>query len=141
MITDPNAAGPFRPRAEILFAEHRRAIFERTDRMFAVLMMVQWAAGIAAALWISPKTWAGPHSQTHIHVWAAVFLGGAISLFPITLALLRPGETSTRYIIASAQMLMSSLLIHLMGGRLETHFHVFGSLAFLSFYRDWRVLV
>jgi diguanylate cyclase (GGDEF)-like protein len=124
-----------------LFTEHRRAIFKRTDRMFAVLMAVQWMAGIAAALWISPKTWAGPDSQTHIHVWAAVLLGGAISLFPIALALLRPGETSTRYIIASAQMLMSSLLIHLTGGRLETHFHVFGSLAFLSFYRDWRVLV
>jgi two-component system sensor histidine kinase/response regulator len=38
-------------------------------------------------------------------------------------------------------MLMSALLIHLTGGRIETHFHVFGSLAFLAFYRDWRVLV
>jgi len=25
--------------------------------------------------------------------------------------------------------------------RIETHFHVFGSLAFLAFYRDWRLLV
>jgi PAS domain S-box-containing protein len=38
-------------------------------------------------------------------------------------------------------MMMSALLIHLTGGRIETHFHVFGSLAFLAFYRDWRVLV
>src|SRR5688572_10548379 len=38
-------------------------------------------------------------------------------------------------------MLMSALLIHLTGGRIETHFHVFGSLAFLSFYRDWRVFI
>ena len=37
-------------------------------------------------------------------------------------------------------MLMSALLIHLTGGRIETHFHVFGSLAILAFYRDWRVL-
>ncbi len=36
---------------------------------------------------------------------------------------------------------MSALLIHLTGGRLETHFHVFGSLAFLAFYRDWRVIL
>ena len=35
---------------------------------------------------------------------------------------------------------MSGLLIHLTGGRLESHFHVFGSLAFLAFYRDIRVL-
>jgi PAS domain S-box-containing protein len=38
-------------------------------------------------------------------------------------------------------MLSSALLIPLSGGRIETHFHVFGSLAFLSFYRDWRVIV
>ena len=131
----------FRRRTTDLFNEHRKSIFRHTDHMFAALMMVQWLAGIAAALWISPKTWAGPYSQTHIHVWAAVFLGGAVSLFPVTLALLRPGEPSTRYVIATAQMLMSSLLIHLTGGRLETHFHVFGSLAFLAFYRDRKSVV
>ncbi|MGC4006786.1 MAG: hypothetical protein QM811_28130 [Pirellulales bacterium] len=38
-------------------------------------------------------------------------------------------------------MLWSALLIHLTGGRIETHFHVFGSLAFLAFYRDWKVIV
>lgn len=135
------AVEPGRARVQQLFLDHQQAIYQRTDRMFAGLMVIQWLAGIAAALWISPKTWAGPYSQTHIHVWAAIFLGGAISLFPIALALLHPGAASTRYVIATAQMLMSSLLIHLTGGRIETHFHVFGSLAFLSFYRDWRVLI
>src|SRR5258707_156806 len=43
--------------------------------------------------------------------------------------------------IATAQMLMAALLINLTGARIETHFHVFGSLAFLAIYRDWRVLV
>ena len=38
-------------------------------------------------------------------------------------------------------MLTSALLIHLSGGRIETHFHIFGSLAFLACYRDWRVLL
>jgi signal transduction histidine kinase len=38
-------------------------------------------------------------------------------------------------------MAWSALLIHLSGGRIETHFHVFGSLAMLAAYRDWRVLV
>ncbi|HYP01053.1 MAG TPA: diguanylate cyclase, partial [Pyrinomonadaceae bacterium] len=131
----------FQRRVTSLFAEHRQSICKRTDHMFAVLMVIQWLAAIAAAVWLSPKTWAGAQSQTHIHVWAAVFLGGVISVFPIALALTRPGEASTRYVIAVAQALMSSLLIHLTGGRLETHFHVFGSLAFLSFYRDWRVLI
>src|SRR6185295_14636106 len=53
----------------------------------------------------------------------------------------RPGVASTRYVIAVAQMLWSALLIHLTGGRIETHFHVFGSLAFLAWYRDWKVLM
>ena len=141
IITKRNFAESLQRRIKNLYTEHQQAIFKRTDRMFAVLMAIQWIAGMAAALWISPKTWAGQYSQTHVHVWAAVFLGGVISIFPIILALKRPGETSTRYIIAIAQMLMSSLLIHLTGGRIETHFHVFGSLAFLSFYRDWRVLI
>ena len=28
-----------------------------------------------------------------------------------------------------------------MGGRIEAHFSVFASLAFLALYRDWRVLI
>ncbi len=47
----------------------------------------------------------------------------------------------TRHVIATSQMLWSALFIHLSGGRIETHFHVFGSLAFLAFYFDWPVLV
>jgi signal transduction histidine kinase len=57
------------------------------------------------------------------------------------MALTCAGAIWTRNLIAVGQMLMSALLIHLMGGRIEAHFHVFGSLAFLAFYRDWRVFV
>ena len=134
--TDLNKDEATAQRATDLFYEQQQSIYRHTDRIFAVLMIIQWVAGIAAAYWISPKTWIGASSQTHLHVWAALFLGGAISLFPVMLALLRPGAAATRYCIATAQMLMSALLIHLTGGRIETHFHVFGSLAFLSFYRD-----
>lgn len=51
---------------------------------------------------------------------------------PILLAIFRPGTVLTRDVIAALQMLSSALLIHLTGGRIETHFHVFGSLAFLA---------
>jgi PAS domain S-box-containing protein len=132
---------PMNTRAAELFDHHQREICERTDHMFAVLMAVQWVGGIVAAYVISPQAWIGSNSQTHIHLWAALILGGAISSLPIALAITRPGKPSTRYTIAIGQMLMGALLIHLTGGRIETHFHVFGSLAFLSFYRDWRVLV
>ncbi len=38
-------------------------------------------------------------------------------------------------------MLYSAIIIHISGGRIETHFHIFGSLAFLSFYRDPKILI
>jgi signal transduction histidine kinase len=129
------------PRAGELFRQYRHAIHVRTDRLFAALMVFQWLLGLVFALVVSPLAWYGPQSTTHLHVWAALIVGGVISLFPALLGVLRPGLTSTRYVIAVAQMLMGALLIHLTGGRIETHFHVFGSLAFLAFYRDWRVLV
>ncbi len=53
----------------------------------------------------------------------------------------QPGATANRYVIASLQMMWSALFIHLTGGRVESHFHIFGSLAFLAFYRDWKVLL
>ncbi len=138
-LPKPNPATP--SRADALLDEYKRDIYRRTDRLFAWLMGFQWIAGIIFALWVSPLAWSGTVSTIHVHVWAAVVLGGLVSLFPALLAVLRPGERSTRYTIAVAQMLMSALLIHLTGGRIETHFHVFGSLAFLAFYRDWRVLI
>jgi len=128
-------------RATQLFDTHQFEICKRTDQMFAVLMGLQWVGGIVAAYLISPRAWIGITSRTHLHVWAAIFLGSAISALPIILAITQPGKPTTRHTIGIAQMLMGALLIHVTGGRIETHFHVFGSLAFLSFYRDWRVLV
>jgi signal transduction histidine kinase/DNA-binding response OmpR family regulator len=128
-------------RAESLFHESMVANYKRIDRLFAGLMCFQWIAAVIAALIISPHAWEGSAVHVHIHVWAAIFLGGVITVFPVALTFLRPGEAITRHTIAVAQMLMSALLIHLSGGRIETHFHVFGSLAFLAFYRDWRVFI
>src|SRR3989440_2862625 len=128
-------------RADELFEQQLNEIYIKTDHLFAKLMFGQWIACIVMAVVISPYTWSGQTKAIHDHVWAAIFLGGAISLFPIWMARAWPGATVTRYIIAIAQMLMSALLISVTGGRIETHFHVFGSLVILSFYRDWRVLV
>ena len=128
-------------RCQQLFTEQQLAITQRADQLFACLMLTQWVFSIAAAIWISPFTWAGMDSRIHEHVWLATFLGGAIAAMPVSLAMFRPGAAITRHVVAVSQMLFSALLIHVMGGRIETHFHVFGSLAFLAFYRDWRVLL
>src|SRR5579859_5852623 len=122
----------------------------RIDGHFVWLMLLQWAAAIATALWISPLAWppilSGGSSSLHPHFGMALFsmalfYGGALTLVPIALTRLAPGQRITRLTIAVAQVLMGSLLIHLTGGRIETHFHIFGSLAFLAFYVDWQVLL
>jgi PAS domain S-box-containing protein len=124
-----------------LFQEQQQNILLHTDRLFGWLMICQWFFAVGLAFWISPRTWSGMDSQIHPHVWLAIFLGGIITSYPVYLGLTQPGETLTRHVIAIGQMLMSALLIHLTGGRIETHFHVFCSLAILAFYRDWRVLI
>jgi two-component system sensor histidine kinase/response regulator len=124
-----------------IFEQQRQRLYRRTDRMFAVLMALQWVGGVVAAYLITPRTWHGSESQIHPHLWAAVVFGGLIAALPITLAVKFPGRMVTRHVIAICQMLFSTLFIHISGGRIETHFHVFGSLAFLAFYRDWPLLI
>jgi two-component system, sensor histidine kinase and response regulator len=136
-VQPTNASG----RAKELFDQHWHVNARRTDRMFAALMILQWLAAVLVAFCLSPRAWQGGTSYVHPHLWAAVFLSPAIASLPIYLAWRFPGRALTRHVIAVAQVLFSSLLIHLSGGRIETHFHVFGSLAFLAFYRDWKVLV
>src|SRR4051812_34822969 len=126
-------------RAATAFAAHEQRIARQTDRLFAWLMIAQWLGGVTAAGWISFR--APQLDPQSVNVAAAILLGALITIFPVFLAWYTPGSTTTRHTIALGQMLMSGLLIHISGGRLETHFHVFGSLALMAFYRDWRVLL
>ena len=128
-------------RADQCYRDNLHETRCKTDRLFAVLMAIQWIGGIVLALLITPHTWVGAAASVHIHVWGAVLLGALFMGPGAVAALIAPGRPLTRHVIAAGQVLESALLIHLTGGRIETHFHIFGSLAFLSFYRDWRVLV
>jgi hypothetical protein len=127
--------------AEERFEAHRDANYRFTDHLMAYLLIAEWVFGILMAVFFSPYGWEGKTRVINIHVPLAIFLGGAIAAVPVLLSFARPGWTATRHVIAIGQMMMSALLIHLSGGRIETHFHVFGSLAFLAFYRDWKVLL
>jgi len=128
-------------RASELFEARSRESSAKVDRLFVFIMLGTWVLAVLCALVISPYTWEGKIRSTHTHVYAAIFLGGAISSLPIYLGLRRPGDFMTRLVICIGQVLWSALLIHLTGGRIETHFHVFGSLGLIAFYRDVRVLV
>jgi two-component system, NtrC family, sensor histidine kinase HydH len=128
-------------RAAALVASQLTDSRKRVDGLFTWLMLGQWAAAVLVAVFFSPYGWEGKVRALHLHVQTAVLLGAALSVFPVLLTRLHPGEAGTRHVVAVSQMLWSALLIHLTGGRIETHFHIFGSLAVLSFYRDPKVLL
>jgi diguanylate cyclase (GGDEF)-like protein/PAS domain S-box-containing protein len=130
-----------RRRAEALFRSHQEWIYRDTDQLFGSLLILQWLAGIVTAVQLSPRAWAGLGSQVHPYLWAAILLGGEVISLPVVLTRLRPGTAAARHAVAVGQAAMGALLIHLSGGRIEAHFHIFVSLALLAFYRDWRVLV
>jgi PAS domain S-box-containing protein len=120
-------------RTRDLFQEQHRTILRRTDRLFASLLAAEGIAAIATAARIAPAP-GGPTASP-------VLLAGASGGGAVLLALRWPGRIATRHVLAVVQMLISVLLIHLWGDRIETHFLIiFGSLAFLVFYRDWWVL-
>jgi hypothetical protein len=123
------------------FERKLQRIAAETDRIFARLFFAQWLFAIGVALVFSPYTWQGKVRVVHMHVWIALLLGGALISLPVAMGVMKSGAVATRYVIAFSQMLFSALLIHLTGGRIETHFHVFGSLALLAFYLDWGVMV
>jgi PAS domain S-box-containing protein len=128
-------------RAEEIYRKELRTGYERVDQLFAVLLVLEWSAAVSFAMLVTPYTWAGETRWVHLHVWASIVLGGAIVCLPVALTMLRPAAAITRHAVAIGQTLMSVLLIHLSGGRIEAHFHVFVSLAFLALYRDWTVLI
>ncbi len=128
-------------RSDQLYKIERLASARLTDRMFAVLLSLEWLAGIAIAAWWAPRLSSGRTATTTEELIAAALLGAAVVGPAILLCLQKSGSALTRHVVAASQMLWSALLIHLCGGRIEAHFHIFGSLAFLSLYRDWRVLV
>jgi signal transduction histidine kinase len=112
-------------RAETLFKQHMAGLARRVDRMLAVVLGVETIAAIAFVALVSPA--AGRSA-----IWA-----GAFCFVAVLAAAYRPGRATNRYLIAFAMAPMLSFA----GGPFEAHFQVFATLAFLSLYRDWRVLV
>ncbi|MEM6569569.1 MAG: ATP-binding protein [Planctomycetota bacterium] len=135
--------GPAREggRRRELEREYHQSMRVRIDRLFSWLIPAQYAFGVLVALTVSPRAWEGVTSTVHDHVLAAALLGGAILAAPLVMIQRYPGARATRMTVAVSEALYSGLLIHLFAGRIEAHFHVFGMLAFLACYRDWRVIV
>src|SRR5882672_2544785 len=121
-VSEASTGGADVQRAEFLYQEQVNARHIRADRMFAVLMIAQWMFAIVLALLVSPYAWSGKVREFHPHLYAAIFMGAGIALFPVLLVVYLPGKLVTRHVVVASQMLWSALFIHLTGGRIETHF-------------------
>jgi tRNA A-37 threonylcarbamoyl transferase component Bud32 len=132
---------PQQSQGEALFQSQMARMAVSTDRIFAVVLILEGVVGIVLALVVSPLAWEGTQFAVHQHVLAAILLGGLHVTPALVMVWHHPGRTTTRHVVAIAVMLNAALYIHLTGGRIETHFMVFGTLAFLACYRDWKVLV
>ena len=121
--------------AHALFRAAQQANFRQTDRFFGWLLTFQMIAAFVVGLVVGQ-----PPVRIDPTTMATLFINVLIVSLPVILAFVRPGEEGTRQSIAVAQMLTSAVFIHITHGRIETHFHVFASLVFLAFYRDWKVL-
>jgi serine/threonine protein kinase len=139
--TEVNRVVPKLSHQDDLFEEQVFQTRVATDRAFAIVLGLEWICAVVLALIVSPLAWEGASYFIHEHVLAALFLGGIIALPAGLAAWFRSGSWWTRHMVATAQTLMAALYIHLTHGRIETHFMIFGSLAFLAFYRDWKVLI
>jgi len=123
-------------RSTAFYQSLEESVYQRADRIFSVLLPLQLIAAITAAVLLKDSD-----KNILSNVWQAIFFGAIITALPFFFTLKFSGKKITRHIVAVSQMLMSGLFIHLTDGRSETHFYVFVSLALLSLYRDWKIII
>ncbi len=111
------------------------------NRGMAWALVAQAIMGVILAFFLSPLTWKGWESETHPHVWASIAAAILLGVAPAVLAWKDARWQGTQYVVAASQLLFSALFIHISGGRIETHFHVFASIGILALYRNPFVLI
>lgn len=137
----PEVDESFAVRTREVAAEHQGSIQAETSRLFAMLLVLQWVAGVALAFWLSFTARSTPAGIPHIRIWLAVFLGAAIIGLPLDVALRRSSGAITRHTVAIGQVLLSTLLVYVGDGLIRPDYYAFGSIALLAIYRDRQVLI
>jgi len=100
---------------------------------FRGVFAFQWCVAVALA-WKSSL-------PGEPRVLFTMILGAMLSVPALLFARAAPQSAWVRHYMAACEIGWSILFMWLLEGQPEAHLHVFIALAFISFYRDWRVLV
>jgi two-component system sensor histidine kinase/response regulator len=138
---NPDADEAFIARTRDVVSEHLGNNSAETSRLFAILLSLQWIAGVALAFWLGSNARSTASGVPHLQIWLMIFLGGAIIGLPLDAALRRSRSAATRHTVALGQVLLSGLLVYVGEGFIRPDYYAFGSLALLAIYRDRQLLV
>lgn len=122
-----------------IFLKQQQEYFPKLHRIFSILLAAECIVAIVIAFAWTSRTWVAVEIPNYLSI--AILASLASALIPIGLMTMKPFAPVTFHAIAVGQMLFSSIFIFLSGGRIEAHFHIFASLAFLSVYHDWKILL
>jgi len=104
-----------------------------THRVFRVLFALQWAAALLLA-------WKGA-VPGESHFSFVLVLGSVLVIPALLFAHAAPLADWVRHYIAACQIGWSMTFLWLLDGRPEAQLHLFVSMVFLTFYREWPVLL
>ncbi|XZE20541.1 methyl-accepting chemotaxis protein [Pirellulaceae bacterium SH449] len=111
------------------------------NKGMAWALLIQGIIAVGLSYFLSPLTWKGWENETHPHVWLSIAASVFLGVGPAFLAWRESRWKGTQYVVAAAQLLFSAVFIHVTGGRIETHFHVFASIGVLAIYKNPYVLL
>jgi signal transduction histidine kinase len=113
----------------------------KIDSRLKNILLIEWFSLVLIACVQSPYTWDGSSSEIHPHVVLSFLFGGCLTLVPWATIKFFPRAVFNSYLVTICQMAYSMLIIHFWQGRIEAHFHIFGSIALLACYRNPRIVI
>ena len=100
----------------------------KANGVFSGVLVAQFALSLFIAAFT--QTW-----------FEAIVIGSFTLALPFFLIRTAPYSSTTRYSVGVAVQVFAALHIQQTMGLIELHFEIFVVLAFLSFYRDWKVIL
>ena len=100
---------------------------QQAHQIFRYALITQWLVSLGLAFYYG--NWLEP-----------LIIGSLILVVPLFLSLKFPHEQISRHAVGIGMQLFTALHIQQTYGLIEMHFEIFTILAFLSFFRDWKVI-